>query len=98
MGLSDFKRGLTEASDEKLTKEGRDKLIQDAAQAERKRVVQKVKQPETELGKRIKRLPDAPPDKSTESYTPRVVPGYGFKFRRSENTRALPNSPLARPL
>jgi hypothetical protein len=51
---------LMEASSQELTKEQKDKLIQDAVEAERKRVVQNVRQPETELGKRIKRLSDAP--------------------------------------
>ena len=49
-----------DASEEALTKEQKDKLIQDAVEAERKRIVHKPREPETGLGRDIKRLTDAP--------------------------------------
>lgn len=51
---------LAEIADKTLTDGERANSIQEAVAAERRRVVHRNKEPETELGKRIKRLSDVP--------------------------------------
>jgi len=51
---------LAEIADQTLTEGERANAIREAVAAERRRVVHRNKEPETELGKRIKRLSDVP--------------------------------------